>query len=193
MTRNGDHRVSVLEIDGRQVTYAGLDISANLSPYSLDITPDGRVAVVANIGNGPTGGADTVSVIDLEATPPRLVDAVTVGVIPEGLALSPDGGLVAVTVMNGSNLPPDSPYFNDFGLLKIYRLAGTTLSAVTEAQVDHWCQGVVWSNDASILAVQCSVERELMLFRFDGTELRRTGSILVSGGPTGIRTAHMAL
>ena len=56
VTRNGDHLVSILEVNGQRVTYAGVDISANLSPYSLDITPDGRVAVVANIGNGPTGG-----------------------------------------------------------------------------------------------------------------------------------------
>ena len=192
VTRNGDHLVSILEVNGQRVTYAGVDISANLSPYSLDITPDGRVAVVANIGNGPTGGVDTVGVIDLETTPPRLVDAVTVGVIPEGLALSPDGKLVAVTVMNGSNLPPDSPSFNDFGLLKIYRLVGTTLSAVTETRVGHWCQGVVWSNDATTLLVQCSVERELMVFQFDGTNLLEVGTIPVSGGPTGIRTAQVA-
>ena len=106
VTRNGDHSVSVLSVNGATVTYAGTDISANLNPYSLVITPDGAVAVTGNIGNGPTGGADTLSVLDLRVTPPRLVNTVSVGLIPEGVAMSPDGRHVAAVVMNGSNLAP---------------------------------------------------------------------------------------
>jgi len=190
VSRNNDHLVSVLAVDGATVTDTGQDISANLRPYSLGITPDGAVAVVANIGNGPTGGADTVGVIDLRESPPRLVDAVTVGVVPEGLRLSPDGAFVAVAVMNGSNVSRSAPWFNDFGLLKIYRLNGTALELVTEARVGHWCQGVVWSTDQRTLVVQCSVERELQVFGFDGTRLEPRGTIAVSGGPTGIATAR---
>jgi DNA-binding beta-propeller fold protein YncE len=192
VTRNTDHRVSVLEVDGTTVTYGGVDISANLGPYSLDITPDGTRAVVANIGNGPTGGVDTVGVIDLTATPPRLVNAVTVGVIPEGLALSPDGTLVAVAVMNGSNLPPDSPFWHDAGLLKIYRLDGITLDLVAEAAAGDWCQGVVWRRDGTGLVVQCAADGELVLYDFDGATLRRAGAVPVNGAPTGIRTAPTA-
>ena len=152
VTRNVDHSVSVLEINGTEVTYNGLTISSNLGPYSIDITPDGQYAIVANIGNGPAGGVDTVSVIDLQLSPPRLVNAVTVGIIPEGLALSPDGHYLAVPVMNGSNLPPDTPWFHDFGILKIYRRSGMDLTLVAEAEIGHWCQGVAWSNDATKLA-----------------------------------------
>jgi DNA-binding beta-propeller fold protein YncE len=192
VSRNGDHRVSVLEVDGTTVTYDGVDISANLGPYSIEVTPDGRRAVVANIGNGPTGGVDTVGVIDIAATPPRLVGAVSVGLIPEGLALSPDGTLVAVAVMNGSNLPPDSPFWNDRGLLKVYRLADTTLELVAEADAGDWCQGIVWSRDGTRIVMQCAADGELRLYDFDGTTLRQAGAIPVSGAPTGIRTAPPA-
>lgn len=48
VTRNADHSVSMLEIEGEEVTYSGLDISSNLGPYSIDITPDGQYAIAAN-------------------------------------------------------------------------------------------------------------------------------------------------
>ena len=48
----------------------------------------------------------------------------TVGLIPEGIALSPDGAYLALMVMNGSNLAKASPFFRDYGLLKIMRVAG---------------------------------------------------------------------
>jgi DNA-binding beta-propeller fold protein YncE len=189
VTRNNDHRISILSVDGQAVAYTGRDISANLRPYSMELTPSGTVAIVGNIGNGPTGGADTISVIDLEATPPRLVEAITVGLIPEGVAMSPDGQHVAVTVMNGSNLARTSPFANDFGLLKVFRLNGTTLAQVAEARIGHWCQGVVWDRPGQTLLVQCAADREILVFNFDGRALTRTTALPVSGAPTGIRTA----
>ena len=189
VTRNGDHRVSVLSINGTTVTYTGTDISANLNPYSLEITPDGAVAVTGNIGNGPTGGADTLSVLDLRSSPPRLVDTVSVGLIPEGVAMSRDGRYVAAVVMNGSNLARTSPFFNDFGLLRVYRLEGTALTHVADVRTGHWCQGAVWNRAGTAIVVQCAMENELQAFRFDGRTLTPAGRVPVTGSPTGIRTA----
>ena len=102
VSRDGDHKISVLTVDGNKVEHAKRDINAGLRRYPLDISSRGDVAVVANIGIGQ-GDADTASLIDLQAKPPRLVDTVTVGQTPEGLKMSPDGRYVAVTAMNGSN------------------------------------------------------------------------------------------
>ena len=82
------------------------------------MTPSGETAIVASIGVGATGGADTLSVIDLVANPPRAVNHMSVGPTAEGLAVSPDGRYVAVTVMNGSNAAKTSPFFHDFGWLR---------------------------------------------------------------------------
>ena len=191
VTRNGDHKVSVLAVNGATVTYTGTDISANLNPYSLEITPDGAVAVTGNIGNGPTGGADTLSVLDLRASPPRLVNTISVGLIPEGVAMSPDGRHVAAVVMNGSNLAASSPFFNDFGLLRLYRLEGTSLTHVADARTGHWCQGAAWNRVGTTIVVQCGVERELQVFRFDGRTVTASGRIPVTGSPTGIRTRSL--
>jgi DNA-binding beta-propeller fold protein YncE len=76
------------------------------------------------------GDADTISVIDLKLDPPRVVNSYTVGQTPEGLKMSPDGKFVAVTVMNGSNKPLDSPFFNTTGLLQVWARNGTQLSKV---------------------------------------------------------------
>ena len=51
------------------------------------------------------GNSDTISLIDLKANPPRVIDTVTVGETPEGLTLSPDGSIAAVVLQNSTNKP----------------------------------------------------------------------------------------
>jgi len=189
VTRDFDHKISVLSVNGDKVEYTKRDINAGLRPYQIDLTGSGDVAIVANIGIGQ-GDADTISVIDVKAKPARVVNTVTVGQTPEGMKMSPDGQHVAVTVMNGSNKPKDSPFLNDHGLVKVFRLTGQNLAQVAEAPVGHWCQGAAWSKDGKTLLVQCMVEKEILVFRFDGAKLEKTGSIKTKGGPAGIRTAE---
>jgi DNA-binding beta-propeller fold protein YncE len=189
VTRDGDNKISVLAIDGTKVEDTKREISAGLRPYGLAIHPNGQVAVVANIGTS-SGDADTVSLIDIEAKPARVVQTVTVGQTPEGIVLSPDGAFAAVNVGNGSNKAKNSPFFNDYGLVKVLSVKGKDLVPLTEAKVGHWCQGLAWSKDNRTLLVQCMVEKEIMVFNFDGKELKPAGSIKLSAGPAGIRTAE---
>jgi DNA-binding beta-propeller fold protein YncE len=189
VSRDGDHKISVLTIDGSKVEPAKRDINAGLRPYGLDVSSRGDVAAVANIGIG-TGDTDTVSLIDIKAVPPRVVETISVGQTPEGLKMSPDGQYVAVTVMNGSNKPKASPFFNDNGLLVVLSVNGGKLAKVAEAKVGHWCQGVAWSKDSKTVLVQCMIEQELQVFNFDGKELKSAGAIKVKGGPAGIGTAQ---
>jgi Lactonase, 7-bladed beta-propeller len=192
VTRDNDHRIAVLSIDGNKVEATKREISAGLRPYGLDIAAKGEVAVVANIGIGG-GDADTISVIDLKLDPPRVVNTYTVGQTPEGVKLSPDGKFVAVTVMNGSNKPPDSPFYNNNGLLQIWARNGTQLAKAGELAIGHWCQGIAWSSNSKTLLVQCMVEEEISVIRFSGLSgrsLQKVGSIKTKGGPAGIRTAE---
>jgi DNA-binding beta-propeller fold protein YncE len=189
VTRDGDNKISVLSIDGTKVEYTKRDLSAGLRPYGLDIHPNGKIAVVANIGTG-SGDADTASLIDIDAKPARVVHTVTVGQTPEGIALSPDGAFVAVSVMNGSNKPKDNPFFNDYGLVKVLSVKDGQLLPLTEAKVGHWCQGLAWSKGNRALLVQCMVEKEIMVFHFDGKELKPAGTIKLNIGPAAIRTAE---
>jgi len=82
VTRDGDNKISVLSIDGTKVEYTKRDINAGLRPYGIDVSSKGDFAAVANIGIGQ-GDTDTVSLIDVRATPPRVVETVSVGQTPE--------------------------------------------------------------------------------------------------------------
>jgi DNA-binding beta-propeller fold protein YncE len=189
VTRTGDDRISVLSIDGTKVEPAKRDISAGLRPYGIDIASNGAIAAVANIGRGG-GDADTVSVIDLRAKPPRVVETVTVGQTPEGIKLSPDGSVLAVVVMNGSNKAKESPFRSDHGKLVLFRVSGTSLSKLAEAPIGHWSQGAAFSADGRMILVGNMVEQELQVFELAGGNLRDTGlRIKVKGGPAAIRTA----
>jgi DNA-binding beta-propeller fold protein YncE len=189
VTRDGDSFISVLAIDGTKVEYTKRDLSAGLRPYGLDISRDGSVAVVGNVGRGG-GDNDTISLIDLKAKPPRVVETVVVGQTPEGVLLSPDGRLVAVTVMTGSNKPRESPFFNDAGKVILYRVDGTRLIPLAAAFVGHWAQGIAFSADSSVILVGNMVERNVQVLRWDGTSLTDRGErIRVNGGSAALRTA----
>lgn len=192
VTLDGDNKIVVLAIDGAKVELTKRVISAGLRPYGLDIAAKGEVAVVANIGVGG-GDADTISVIDLKVDPPRVVNTYTVGQTPEGIKMSPDGKYVAVTVMNGTNKPSDSPFFNQNGTLQIWTRNGTQLSKSGELPIGKWCQGIAWSNNSRTLLVQCMVEEEITVVRYSGLtgrSLQKVGTIKTKGGPAGIGTAQ---
>lgn len=192
VTLDNDNKIVVLAIDGAKVELTKRVISAGLRPYGLDIAAKGEVAVVANIGLGG-GDADTISVIDLKVDPPRVVNTYTVGQTPEGIKMSPDGKYVAVTVMNGTNKPSDSPFFNQNGTLQIWTRNGTQLSKSGDLPIGKWCQGIAWANNSRTLLVQCMVEEEITVVRYSGLtgkSLQKVGTIKTKGGPAGIGTAQ---
>jgi DNA-binding beta-propeller fold protein YncE len=189
VTRDGDSRIAILSVDGSKVEYTKRDLFSALRPYQIDTTGNGDVAIVGNVGMGG-GDTDSISLIDMRAKPIRVATTISVGQTPEGLKMSPDGAYVAVNVVNGTNKPKTSPFFNDYGLLKIYRVAGTDLVPVTEAKIGHWCQGIVWSRDSRTVLVQCMVESEIATFAFDGKTLTKTTPIAMKVSPAGIRTAE---
>ena len=162
VTRDGDNRTSVLSIEQAGVAYTKRDIYSGLRPYGVQISSKGNVAVVANIGIGQ-GDADTVSLIDMSLNPPRVVDTTTVGQTPEGIAMSPDGNWVAVAVMNGSNKPIASPFYNAFGVLRLYRVAGKKLFYSSEVSTGVWTQGIAFTPDSRTMLVQNKEEKQLQV------------------------------
>ncbi len=189
VSRDGDDRISVLSIDGTKVEYTKRDMNAGLRPYGIDIASNGVFAAVANIGRGQ-GDADTVSLIDLKANPPRVVETLTVGQTPEGIKVSPDNQHVAVVVMNGSNKAKSSPFYNDNGKLVMLRVSGTSLAKVAEAPIGHWSQGAAFSPDGKTVLVGNMVEKDVQVFAWDGRTLRETARIKVNGGSAALRTAE---
>lgn len=184
VTRDGDHKISVLAIDGTNVTYTKRDINAGLRPYGIDICAPGNIAVVANVGLSQ-GDADTISVIDLTLNPPRVVETLTVGPTPEGIRCSPDGAFVAVVIHGGSNLAPNSPFYNQNGRLIVFQVNGKRLERFGQAPIGGWSQGIAFGGGQVL--VQNMVQQEIQVFRLDKSGLFDTGSRLkMKGGPAGI-------
>jgi DNA-binding beta-propeller fold protein YncE len=189
VTRDNDHFISVLSIDGTKVEYTKRDLSAGMRPYGLDISKDGSVAAVANVGRGG-GDTDTVCLIDMKSNPLRVVETVSVGQTPEGIKFSPDGKLLAVVIMNGSEKPRSSPFYNDAGKLLLYRVEGMRLIGLAAAWIGHWSQGIALSPDNKVILVGNMVERDVQVLRWDDVSLKDLGErIKVNGGSAALRTA----
>ncbi|TCZ58535.1 YncE family protein [Roseicella aquatilis] len=192
VTRNGDHMLNVLQIDAERVTKLDREITTGVRPYGLAVGPEGRWAVVANLGRG-TGDADTVSLVDLTREPFRVVDTLSVGQTPEGVAASPDGKHVAVTVMNGSNKPKESP-FHGPGLVKLLRVDGMRLLPVSEARVGAWAQGAAFAPDGRTLFVGSMTNRDITVLKVaeDGRVSEGGPPIRLSGGSAALGMAQRA-
>ena len=184
------HKVAVLEINGEKVTYAKLDVTVGLWPYNLDITPDGKLALTADNGAGgrSDGNVDTVSVIDLEANPPRVIDKVVVSEAPEGFAISPTGKLAVAMLLNGNDAARSAPFYNRNGKVVALKIDGTKVTRSNEVEVGGLPEGAVFSSDGKYLYVGNYLDRNLTILRIDGDQLVNTGkSIQLPGHPASMR------
>ena len=189
VSRDRDHKIVQLRIDGANVTLTPVTLAAGLRPYQIDTDGPRRFAVSGNIGGGGRD-IDTVSLIDLAPPVPRVVDVVSVGLTPEGLKMSPDGRYVAVSINEGSNLSVKAPGYHLQGLVQVWRIDGQRLVKVTQAPIGGWSQGIVWSRDSRRLLVQCMVGQTVEAFAFDGQKLRHEATLAMPAGPAAIRTAE---
>jgi DNA-binding beta-propeller fold protein YncE len=190
VTRDGDSTITMLAVDGAKVTATSRNIFAGIRPYGADVTPDGRYAVVANVGRGQ-GDADTASLIDLSMNPPRVVDTISVGPTPEGIKISPNGKYAAVVVHNGSAFMPTSPFYNAFGKVVLLGISGGKLTKLSEERTGRWSQGSAFSNDSSTLLVQNMVEKDIQVYKIELDQLRDTWHrIKLSGGGAAMGTAR---
>jgi DNA-binding beta-propeller fold protein YncE len=186
LTRDGDNQISILDINGSNITLNKKTIYAGLKPYSIDIDSSGKYAVVGNLGGGQ-GDADTISLIDLSMEPPRVVDTTTVGQTPEGVSFAPNGKLIGVTVINGSNKPKSSSYYGE-AVYKLFGIQDGKLEFLSEAKGGHWLQGQAFTPDGRKVLVQDAYNQEIRLYKIDGKKVSDTGEKLkMKAAPAAIR------
>jgi DNA-binding beta-propeller fold protein YncE len=184
------HKVAVLNVDGQKVTYAKQDLPVGLWPYNIGVTPDGKLALTADNGNGgrSDGHLDTVSVIDLEASPPRVIDHVVVGDGPEGFVVSPTGQIAVAMLLNGNDGPHNAWFYNKNGRLAVLKLDGKKVTKVGEVEVGGLPEGAVFSPDGKYLYVGNFNDSDVSILRVDGTRVTNTGKRLqLPGHPASMR------
>jgi DNA-binding beta-propeller fold protein YncE len=191
VTKFAAHKIALLTIEGQKVTNTKHDMPVGLWPYNIDVTPDGKIGISADNGNSgsPDGHVDTVSIIDLEQQPPRVIDRVVVGDAPEGFAISPKGD-VAVAVLLGGASVPKSAWFNTKrnGTLAVLKIEGKKVTKVGEVEVGGLPEGLVFSPDGKYLYVGNFTDRDVSILKVDGAKITDTGKKLkLPGQPASMR------
>lgn len=184
------HKVVLLEVDGQKVTYTKYDMNVGLWPYNIGVTPNGKLAIAANNGNSGAadGQVDTVSVIDLEAKPPRVIDHVVVGDGPEGFVISPTGKIAVALLLRGSNSAKTSWFYNRNGSVVVLKIDGKKVEKVGEVEVRGLPEGAVFSPDGKYLYVGNFLDSDVSILKVDGTKVTDTGKRLqLPGHPASMR------
>jgi DNA-binding beta-propeller fold protein YncE len=187
VTLYGDNAIGILHIDGGKVTLDKQRIVTGVNPYMLDLSGDGKLAVVGNMGGGGNGDICAVSLIDL--TTLRAVDTAAVPSSPEGVKFSPDGNFVAVASVDNTTKPSDSPLFHDKGQLRMLSVNGKNLKTVAEGTIGRWSQGIAFSRDGRVVMIESMIDRGLNTFHWDGATLTPGATIDVKGGAAAIGTS----
>lgn len=186
------HKVAILDIDATgRVTYSGRALPVGLFPWTVTVAGDGAKALVTNIGAGAAsdGNAKTVSVIDLKADPIRVSEHVSVGDAPEGVTISVDGKLAAITELMGSyDAPKGAWYRRERGRVSVMRLSpnGTTILARTD--VGAFPEGLAFSRTGRFLYVGNFASQTLSILSVSKRgELRLVRDVKLPGPAASLR------
>jgi DNA-binding beta-propeller fold protein YncE len=189
--------IVVLDVEGSRVTNSRERVTTGISPYSIDVSSDGKWAVVSNVGlpgmSGNVGhlfgDADSVTLIDVSKRPFRAVQHFTVPSIPEGVAISPDGKWIAVQSMDGSNLTEDNPGRHPRGRVLLFAIREGRAVKTSDLPGGEAGQGIVFTADNKYILIQFNVEKQLAVYAVNEGDMKDTQQrIVLSGGPASLRS-----
>lgn len=180
----GTGRILRLAISARSITLAPEAGAIGTGASGIALSPNGRTAYVAGSAPSPAGGQTIVAVVDTATL--RVVATVPLPPSAEGLALSPSGRWLEVTLLDGTNLPPGDPRHREAGTMAVLSVSATALDLVAQTATGRLCQGAAWSDDERSIVLQCAEDRRIETYRFDhGSTLRRLGTTIATAGRPG--------
>ena len=167
--RNGPPgRDAVLVVDASDPAHPRIRASLPLTnsilgpPTNLAITPDGRLGLVANSVIVRQDGANWLTVpdnklyvLDLTAEPPRLLDTLTVGSQPSGVAISRRGDLALVTNRVGESV-------------SVLSIQGNAVSVVVEVPMRDAVVAVAITPDGTRAFVCKNAANRIAMLSIDG-------------------------
>jgi WD40 repeat protein len=186
-----ENGAAVLSVDGASVKLTSERLSTGVNPYAIDVSSDGKWAVIGNTGVGGriVDDADVVTLVDVSRRPFRSVQQISVPAAPEGVAISPDGRWIAVSSMAGSNLLSSDPGRNKVGKVTLFEIRDGWATKVNELPGGEAAQGIVFSQDSRQILLQMDVERALGVYAIRDGKLVDTGTrIALAAGPVSIRS-----
>ena len=176
----GDDAVLVMDVadPAHPRIRASLKLTNSLlgPPTNLQITPDGRLGLVANSVNSVQDGEawkpapdDKLYVIDLDALPPKLIDTVTVGKQPSGIAISHKGDLALTANRAGKSV-------------SVLSIEGTSVRAVGEVPMGNEVAAVAIAPDGRRAFAVMNLANKVGVLAIDGTKVTYDKSLDMSAG-----------
>ena len=176
----GDDAVLVMDVadPAHPRIRASLKLTNSLlgPPTNLQITPNGRLGLVANSVNSVQDGEawkpapdDKLYVIDLDASPPKLIDTVTVGKQPSGIAISRKGDLVLTANRAGKSV-------------SVLSIEGTSVRAVGEVPMGNDVAAVAIAPDGQRAFAVMNLANKVGVLAIDGTKVMYDKSLDMSAG-----------
>lgn len=183
ITFAGSNRIGLFAWHGTTIApHAYREISAGVYPASFAVCGRSGLAVVGNYGS-VSGDVDTVSLIDLRATPVRVIDTVSVGPSPEGVDCSADGRHVVTANQNMSTVAADDPRFSPQGEMVLLTVRHGALVVTDRAPIGAWAQGAAFVGQ-DLVAGESIQDHRLHLFRIAGDRFVRLAPVTFeNGGP----------
>ena len=134
-------------------------------PTNLQITPDGKLGLLANsVVMNQDGGAwkvapdDKLFVVDLTANPPKLADTISVGKQPSGLAISRKGDLVLIANRAGKSV-------------SVLSIQGGVVKVVGEVPMATDAAAVAITPDGKRAFVCLNLVNKIGVLTIDGTKV----------------------
>lgn len=147
-------------------------------PTNLQITPDGRLALLASsvVTNEKDGAWSTAPdnklfVVDLDASPPKLLDTVTVGKQPSGLAIARSGKLALIANRAGKSV-------------SVLSIDGTTVRAVAEVPIEEEVAAVAITPDGKRAFVVKNFSNRIGVLATDGEKVSYDKALDMPAGYT---------
>ncbi len=189
-TKSANNKIALLDVAGDKVTYSKVDLPVGIYPYNVVVAANGSIALTADNGNSGSsdGNVDTVSVVDLTAKPPRVIDHIVVPDSPEGLVISPKGNIAATIVALGSNKNNKEFFYHPHGAATILRVQGKKVTKLKDIEVGGLPEAVGITPDGRYIYVGNYMDKDFSILRVRGTTVIDTGKrFKVPGHPASAR------
>jgi DNA-binding beta-propeller fold protein YncE len=183
------NKVAVLTIDGETVTYdKAMDIPSGLSPYNIDITPDGKYVIASNTGAQKNNG-DAEVIIAASGPHPHVTDIMSPGTGPEGFASSPSGKWAITPLLLGSGAKTSDWFKTKGGELVVMSIGpGGKLTITGKAALGALPEGIAFSPNSEYVYVGNYIDKDLQVFRVMNGQPQQVGpKIKLPGQPASMR------
>ncbi|QHI69842.1 lactonase family protein [Tichowtungia aerotolerans] len=176
--------VALLSLKGDQINVVQ-QIEVGDGPYCVEFLGSGDFAVVANALGG------SLMLVEVKPKGIKVVDTIPVGIVPEGIDISPDGKWMVANCLENTSRKPTVPSRRQTGMLVLMEKQGQTFVTVDVARIGRIPQTAVFTPDSRFVAVGSNENQDITFFKIKNGELKPTGiQVPCSGGPAAMRIAN---